>query len=392
MKVLPIAAAAVVIAFVTGSDSLFYLTYALIALYVLTPLWTRRALSAVHLCRRFPTHAFFGEQVKVQVDIVNTGLLPVPWMEFHESLPVALHAPNFERRVVSLASHERACVTYELHCRRRGCYRLGPANVRTGDLLGFSPDRTREFDADPFVVYPRIVPLRQIEIPSQLLFGSIASRQTVFQDPARFAGEREYVPGDSQRQIDWKNSARLDRLLVKRFQPSMALQVTVILDLNSDAYRVQHRETATEIGIIVAASLAAHLVERRQQVGLALSGADQVSGSVGVQAFRPAHGRQHLIRLLEALARTETAPTTPLAAVLPHLSAGLRWGSSVFLIVPAIDDALVAALVLLRRKGVNAMTVATDPSVPFEGFKAQLHAFGVPAFQITRVRDMDVWR
>ncbi|MCL4489142.1 MAG: hypothetical protein M1570_13580 [Chloroflexi bacterium] len=184
----------------------------------------------------------------------------------------------------------------------------------------------------------------------------------------------------------------MDRLETKRFQPALALHALIVLDLNREAYDLRSRATAGEMGIVVAASFAAHLIEHRHQVGLALLGTDQVSGATGFQSIRLAHGRDHLMRLLEALARAEMAPTALLPGLLTTASAGLGWGSTVIVIVPGDEPALLPALLQMRRRGLLPVVIATDPLIPFAGLRDELKQVGMPAVAVTQDSEMDLWR
>jgi uncharacterized protein (DUF58 family) len=229
-------------------------------------------------------------------------------------------------------------------------------------------------------------------MPSQIPYGSAASRQQIFQDPSRFFGVRDYAPSDSLRQIHWKSSARLDHLQTKRFEPAIALHALIILDLNREAYNIRSRATAGEMGIVVAASFAAYLIEHRHRVGLALLGRDEVSGAIGFQNIRLAHGRDHLMRLLEMLARAEMDATLPLPGLLTTASAGLSWGSTVIVIVPGNEPDLLRALLQMRRRGLFPVVIATDPLIPFAGLRDELKQVGIPALAVTQDSDMDLWR
>jgi uncharacterized protein (DUF58 family) len=310
----------------------------------------------------------------------------------HESLPLALHIPSFERWVVSLGPGERTTVRYKLNCNRRGYYQLGPLRTRTGDFLQVAREHEGSSPGEPLIVYPRIIPLTHLSIPSQLPFGTLASRERIFEDTSRFFGVRDYDPGDSMRQINWKSSAHLDRLQVKRFQPAIALHTTIFLDLNTEAYNIYGRAGASEMGIVVAASLEDYMIERRQQVGLMLLGIDQMTGFTGLTTIQPAHGREHLIRVLETLARTDMAQTTPLPTMLPQMSAHLSWGSTAIVITSGEQPGLLPALLQIRRKGLNVLVIATDPMILFDTFKSQLKQVGIPAYRIIKESDMDVWR
>ena len=391
MNLLPLFIIILVIAFLTGSDSLFYLAYVMGGIGLLTIVWMQQSLLGVQSRRRFSARAFHGEEITVELDVANRGRWPLLWLRIHESIPLSLHVPNFEHRVVSLAPGEKTTLHYQLNCQRRGYYRLGPLKLETGDLLQLTPDKQVLFGAEPFIVYPRVVPLRKLGLPSQLPFGDLPSRQRIFEDPSRFFGVRDYVPGDSLRRINWKSSARAGRLQFKRFQPAIALHTVILLNLNDEAYSLRGRAAGGEMGIIVAASIAAHLIERRQQVGLALLGCDPVTEYTGLQVISPAHGRDHLMRMLEALARVEMAPTVPLTSVLPQANAGLGWGSTAVVISPASPH-LVDALLQMRRQGFHVMFIATDSQTPFRHLQGELEQIGIPAYWVTHEREMDVWR
>ena len=392
MKLFPLLVVVIVLAFLIGSDSLFYLAYVLAGLWLLTVIWMRQALTGLRIERRFPARAFHGEVAQARLVVRNPGRWPVPWLKLHESLPLDLHVPNFEQRVVSLASKEQVALDYQLRCWRRGYYMIGPLSLLTGDYFDLTSRRQVTWPAQPFIVYPRVVPLSHLGLPSQLPFGNLPTQQRIFQDPSRFFGVRDYQPGDSLRQIHWKSSARADQLQVKRFQPAIALNTVLVLNLNDGEYALRSRTTASEMGIVVAASVAAHLIERRQPVGLAVLGMDAVTQQVGLQVIPPVRGRDQLMRLLEVLARAELAATAPFVQSLDQASAKLGWGSTAVIITPGAGPHLEEALLQMRRRGVHVLLVATDPLTAFRSFQAQLEQIGIPAYWVTNDKDLDVWR
>lgn len=394
MNLIPLLIVVIVVAFLTGSGSLFYLAYVLLGLWFLTVIWMRQALTGLYIERRFPERAFHGEVVQARLDVRNQGRWPVLWLKLHESLPLDLHVPNFEQRVVSLAFKERATLKYQLRCQRRGYYMVGPLSLCTGDYFDLTPRREANWPAQPFIVYPRVVPLGHLahRVPSQLPFGNLSSQRRIFQDPSRFFGVRDYQPGDSLRQINWKSSARTDQLQVKRFQPAIALNAMVILNLNDGEYALRSRVTSSEMSIVVAASVAAHLIERRQPVGLAVLGMDAVTQQVGLQVIPPVRGRDQLMRLLEVLARAELANTAPFVPSLDQASARLGWGSTAVIITPGASPHLEEALLQMRRRGVHVLLVATDPLTAFHSLRGHLEQIGIPAHWVTNDHDLDMWR
>ena len=392
MNLLPVLIAVLALAFFSGSDSLFYLAYVLAGLVILSRLWVPRALRDVHSVRRFCPRAFHGEEVAVELEVANRGRWPILWLALHESLPVSLHVPNFERRVVSLAAGERVSIRYALQCARRGYYRLGPLQLRSGDFFQLAPEGESTGAEDVLVVYPKIMALPSLHLPSRIPLGSLPTRTQFFEDPSRFFGVRDYQAGDSLRRVNWRSSAHLSRLQVKRFQPAVALRTIIFLDLNADAYAVSSRAYAEELGCTIAASIAARLMELRQQVGLTLLACDEVSGSTAVQQLPLGRGREHLMRLLEMLARARMAPTAPLTTTLLRGGTDLGWGSTALVIGAGDSPGLLESLLQMRRRGFEVVLIAMDPTKRFDELQARLGTMGAAAFWIPSERHLDLWR
>src|SRR5207253_9636861 len=125
--------------------------------------------------RSFEPRALWGETLPVRVELRNGGRVPMPWLRLHDRLPVELGAPAIVERALSLGPGETASYSYDLQCRQRGWYELGPFSVATGDVLGMNLLR-REF-ATPMrlIVYPRILPLAALGLPSRTPFGDVGT-------------------------------------------------------------------------------------------------------------------------------------------------------------------------------------------------------------------------
>ena len=70
--------------------------------------WSNRALAQVRTKRRFNTHAFLGERIKIDLQVQNQGWLPLPWLELREALPVALVGPDRFQSVIQLGPQGEA--------------------------------------------------------------------------------------------------------------------------------------------------------------------------------------------------------------------------------------------------------------------------------------------
>jgi uncharacterized protein (DUF58 family) len=404
-------------------DFLFYIVYVCLGIYGWSQWITPRALRQIEARRSFRQRAFLGEKIPITLEIRNKSRLPVPWVQFVESVPVALIAGAATRRVTSLSGHESKRYTYHVQAQRRGYYRIGPLLLTLGDLFGFTENR-RRITTDHITVYPKIVPLTRLGLPSRLPFGTIASRQRLFEDPARPTGVRDYRSGDSLRHINWKVSAHTENLLVKTFQPAISLETAILLNLNRTEFMEEGRYEAPEWAIVVAASLAAHLANQRQPVGLLTNGADplrqkdggdlafdELSGRLLLQAagsgqsgqpgpaaplvpppIPPRPGRPHLMKVLEQLARIEPADTLPFVSWAPQACLNLSWGVTILTITPNGDPGVCHRLHSLVRAGYNPVLIAVQASPDFGQVRERARRLGFAAYQVSRPQELDTWR
>lgn len=379
-------------------DFFFTVAYFLFGLWVLARLWTRSAVDHLRAGRRFGDHAFTGDTVEVELTLRNTGWLPLPWLEVGEGLPVQLQTTPFQRRVVSLAPHEEQRFRYDLTCRQRGYYAVGPLTARTGDVLGVTQRDLMLVETQHLTVYPRIVPLRRLALPTRSPLAVLPARAPLFEDPARLMGVREYQRGDSPRRIHWPATARTSRLVVKQYQPAIARETLICLDLFQDDYSRQRRYDATELAIVAAASLANHIiVAEGLPVGLATVALDPLTGSRARFALPPRRERAHLIHLLEILARVQFTPgdadgadgaETAFVNLVRRQSLDLAWGATLVLITGRAAPDLAHILLHLQRSGFAVTLLLMQPDRGPDG-AALTGVPGVPVREVWSERDLE---
>lgn len=374
-------------------DFFFYILYVLFGVYFLAGLWIDRALRGLTVSHAFEERAFPGERVTVTMQLHNRTILPLPWLRLHESLPIQLKSPNFFRGVVSLLPRETRTLTYDLECRRRGYYPLGPLTLQTGDLLGVRSHERRLDDVGALIVYPRIIPLARFSLAAQTPLGEVPTRQQLYQDPTRMIGVRPYQSGDSLRHIHWKTSAATGALQVKRFEPAISWQAQLFVNLNRDEYNLHRYITASELAIVAAASVAHYLVEKRQEVGLSTNGLDPLAeGDLPEVSLPPRKGRDHLMRILDVLARVQLAEDRPFVDLVRRARLHLTWGGTAIIITSHADDPLFEAMLLLQRLGYHILLILVDPHAPFADLQARAQTVGIAAHQVWQESDLDVWR
>lgn len=389
----PFLLALFLIAVLLRVDFVFTILYLFLLLALLTRFWLRRATAQIHACRRFENHAHFGDQVTIEVILYNTGRLPIPWMELHESVPVDLHSTPTRGQVVSLGAHERWGMRYTLNCRKRGFYTLGPLTAKNGDLLGIERVHPWELAPEPFIVYPQIIPIHQLLLPTRSPFMALPAQSPLFEDPTRVVGVRDYQRGDSPRRIHWTATANTGRLLVKRYQPAIARETLVCLDLDGDNYEQRHLFTATELAIVVAASVANHIIVREGlAAGLVTMAHDSMLDEQVRFFLAPRSERAHLMNVLEVLARVQVSDSTSFVDLLRRESARVSWGATLLVITGRETEELFETLMYLRRAGFAVTLVLVGPGRPSAELRQRAELLSVPVHRVWRERDLKSWR
>ena len=393
-------------------DFVFYIAYVLAGLFLFSWWFTPRLLKGVRVKRAYAPNAFLGETVPVQIELENPSRVPMPWLHVQEMTALNLRSGTMLNDAVALNGRESILLEYKVRAMRRGYYRVGPLRLESSDIFGMR-EAKGEYSAEFLTVYPRIVPITKLKLTSRLPFGTIASKQRLYADPARPTGVRNFRSGDSMRQINWKASARMSQavgsnLLVKTLEPAISLETMILLDLNSAQYARQTRLDTMEWAIVVASSIAAHLVNQRQSIGMAVNGIDPLGEGVtfdeGTGRLRsedaedtsaendliqpgnllsPRKGRAHLMRLLELLARIEPhAPAHTFADFATRATLQQSWGTTLVVISPNGDEVMMGTLHRLLRAGFTPVLLLVQPTGNIGRIRERARSLGIVAHAV----------
>lgn len=388
---IPLLLVLTIVAVILRQTTVLTILYLIAGIYLAGRFWSQRALRNIVVERRFNQRAFLDQRVTVRVTVRNRGWLPVVWMRLHESLPVGLAAPNYFQQVISLGGHAEQSFEYRINARKRGYYLIGPLFLHSGDLLGLSGEHRIEVRADRLIVYPRIVPSTLIRLPSRSPFGSIRAANPLFEDPSRTIGKRDYQTGDSLRRLDWKATAAVGRLQVRQFEPSIALETVIYLNMDLDDYPTRRRVDLVELAIVAAASFSSWSTRQKHAVGFVSNGTDPLAVDHCVQPMAPHAGSGHLTQILDTLARIDVSSKTPFLQTLRSTSAILPWGTTLVIITGRLDEDLLRELFPIRRRGLNAVLVPVGPVRDFSGQKRKAERFGFSVRPIQTLHDLERW-
>lgn len=375
---IPLAVLFIIIGLLAGRNAGFIaLGLILLLIVVVSTIWKNLSLLGVSYERTFDrTRVFPGEPITMTVTVQNDKPLPLTWLRFRDSVPVP---PDIAESPVSLASElvgnytlhsvfamqsrERVERTAVLRFPVRGYYKIGPVAYESGDIFTlFTLEREHKY-ISTLVVYPQIWPLEELGLPPKEPFGELRVRQSLFTDPVRTRGIRDYQPQDRFRDVHWKATARRGHLQTKVYDPSTGMTMAVFLNVATYArHWMGYDPDLLERAISVAASICNYGVQQGWGVGLYANGA--VPNSDQPIRVPPGRAMEQLSNVLEALAAVTEFATGAIDMMLLRESPNLPWVSTVVLVTAVVTEEILVALLRLREAGRRVVLIALGEELP----------------------------
>lgn len=214
--------------------------------------------------RHMPQCVHAGESFGVEIAVRNLRRRLSSWFVGVTDRLSYIGSPQTHlSRVDVLLPHvpagELAKTTYRCCLPARGEYQFGPLTVFTRFPLGLLKSSRGAKEEQRLIVFPKLGTL------TKNWYELVRFRQTGFRRSLNrralsgggdFYGVRDWHPGDSQRSIHWRMTAKLGELAVRQFEELDSFDLSLVLDL----WCPEHDEGAWDDHVETAVSFAATVV------------------------------------------------------------------------------------------------------------------------------------
>jgi len=215
------------------------------------------------------------EPVELVSTISNESRRFVPYIRIVEALPIGAQPLNkkisiranvlglggwFYNSSIYLMARSRLHRKLKLTFDKRGWYVFQGATLYGGDYLGLSTAQQAFPLAKTITVYPK--PVRSLYLQQIIggFLGDISVRRFIMEDPILTIGTREYTGREPLKQMSWKHTARTSKMMVKQFDYTTEMVVTLVLDVDQPKGKV-----FTEDQFEICYSLARTIAEQLEQ-------------------------------------------------------------------------------------------------------------------------------
>jgi uncharacterized protein (DUF58 family) len=187
-------------------------------------------LSTPVLVRHVPGSLALGVRSEVRLRVANAGAMAMR-LDLHDHHPPSVEAEGLPQRL-SLKRGEWSEVAYQVRPVARGEAQFGAAEARLHSPLGLWLITRFSGNPSPVRVYPNFRALAKYTL---LATDNRLSQIGVLQVRKRGEGMefhqlREYRQGDAQRAIDWKATARTQRLIAREYEEEKDQRVLLVID------------------------------------------------------------------------------------------------------------------------------------------------------------------
>jgi len=324
-----------------GETELMTTAMFLVAAVAVGMLFIRFASPRVEITRHiYPVHVHEGDEVVVEVGVTTARRIRnLEIVDTVHGLGVARFA------AATTTAGQPLLARYEVLCRARGVYQVGPAEISVSDAFSLAERRNHTGTQDRLTVYPRIE--RFSGFPAvRGLDPSVQSTRPTF---APHGGEdfftlREYQTGDDLRHVHWPSTAKRDELMIKQLEVPWQARALVLLDTRAERYPT---DEAFEQAVRGAASAATHLF----QGGFSpeLWAAERAPGLRSGSRFQQA---------MDMLATIAPTPHLDLRSTVSRLRRQGVGGGALIIVTGIPDDGVLAAYRVLAKDFTRTVVMA----------------------------------
>jgi uncharacterized protein (DUF58 family) len=296
-----------------------------------------------------------GEELEEAIRLSNAAPLPVLWAEVVDQSDLPGYTVSSVRAVDA-----GTILQWRAHalCTQRGQFTLGRWELRMGDPFGLFLVQQRYQEPQTLIVYPPLAALPRYLLPHTPTLGEHRLlRQPLPAETVNAITTRPHVPGDPLRRMHWPTTARRGSPFTKVFEPEATHRIWLITDFDPAAHLGLAEDSTEELLVLLAASLAAQLLQQRLAVGLLA--ADRAEAVI----VPPRPGVAHLWEHLRALAPLHPAADTPPLSQLLLRAQGLVSARDLLIILtPSLEHAWSQSLARVAHRGIRAEAILIDPA------------------------------
>ncbi len=207
-----------------------------IILFSLANITRKRGFDKLTIIRYIDKNKLNVDEVFTITTVVeNKKKLPISYLNLRQIMPknVILSGTlggddlyNFK-----IGKNQRIKRSVKASISKRGVYTFQDMEVSLGDMFGFAFDTKNFNNFNEILVYPKLMPIKSFQVKNMASFGDKVIRRWIDQDNLYIKGIRDYSGSDRMKDINWKVSSRMMKLMVNEFDSTSNKKMALVLNV-----------------------------------------------------------------------------------------------------------------------------------------------------------------
>ncbi|MHC4871320.1 MAG: DUF58 domain-containing protein [Planctomycetota bacterium] len=348
--------------------------------------------------RELPERVSTGAEITVSADVINKGIFPVFDLAVSENHPPEGIELSTDRIYVDcIQSGDKSRVEYSITAQQRGIYDFRGPIALSFYPYGLFTTVKRVESPHRMLVYPAFNSISAIDVPVGRKHQPGGLQMVSHTgDSEEFLGNREYVTGDRQRDIDQKAWARVGKPIIREFQQEYLCRIALIVDTfipsgaidsfwegshrRAELHKILSKITPNFVGaeryrttdeleaaISLGASIADALSRQEYVIDIFAAGPE-------LYHFQAGRSLAHLDNILDVLACIEACPVDPFAKLGPALSEEISEISTAIVVMLDWDEVRENFIRSILNMGVAVKLIVVkndETTVDVSGFRSE---------------------
>jgi uncharacterized protein (DUF58 family) len=354
----------------------YFVFASIVTTVALSFLWIKHTVKRINVFQKSIKHlAYVGDNIKIKTVIYNDSIFPLPCIEIENDMISKITGKAVQKNIVSIMPLSSKGIDYNIECKYRGVYDLGPINVKVSDVFGFFTFKRQVKCDGKLIIYPKIAIIQRFNIKPRQMFGTTTTNEKSNEDYTSISDIKRYNTGDSFKNIHWKVSAKKGELYVKNFDMSGGSESYIFLNLyyddydsdslNTDFYRRDIEEKLVEYGV----SIVRYMLSRNISTGLYANSKRMI--------YVKGRDLKEFKIFLDELIGVKSDGSTTIEDMIDSKIKLLPKGSSIVIITPIMSSNLIEKILSLKYIGFDVVAIYiidshSSDSVPEETIKKLL--------------------
>lgn len=182
------------------------------------------------------------EVFRIKTVVSNYGSRTIPFLKLEEVFPKEITILGEENVLANdryyphtsllyIRGKQKITRTIQASLPQRGLYSLAGCKLLCGDFLGIKENSKEVEQQEEIIIFPKLLKDDTVLRALAGYYGDFSVRRFFTEDPILVSSYRDYTGREPMRSISWMQSAKKNELMVKEFDHTMDLSVTILLDV-----------------------------------------------------------------------------------------------------------------------------------------------------------------